>query len=235
MFIVRRSNQRGSANFGWLNSKHTFSFGNYHDETQMGFSALRVINDDEVIAGAGFDTHGHSDMEIISYVLEGEIAHKDSEGNVTRLPVGEFQLMSAGGGIRHSEFNPSTNKKLHFLQIWIQPNVFGQKPGYQQKAFGETKGLTLVISPDGEAGSLKIKQDTRIHQLVLPENGELSLATNSSRHYYLHQIEGSLIAKGDDGKWETLQPGDGVKIESLNSLSFNAKDEPIKAFVFDLP
>jgi redox-sensitive bicupin YhaK (pirin superfamily) len=235
MFSVRRSNQRGSANFGWLHSKHTFSFGNYHDKDQMGFSALRVINDDEVIAEAGFGTHGHSDMEIISYVLQGEIAHKDSEGNVTRLPTGEFQLMSAGSGIRHSEFNPSTSKKLHFLQIWIQPNMVGQKPGYQQKDFGEAQGLTLVISPDGEAGSLQIKQDARIHQLILPVNGELSLTTKSSRRYYVHQIEGSLIVKGDDGKWETLQPGDGVKIESLSSLGFNAKDEPVKALVFDLP
>ena len=235
MFNVRRSNQRGSANFGWLDSKHTFSFGNYHDETQMGFSALRVINDDEVIAGAGFDTHGHRDMEIISYVLHGEIAHKDSEGNVTRLPVGEFQLMSAGSGIRHSEFNPSANKKLHFLQIWIQPNVLGQKPGYQQKNFGEAQGLTLVISPDGEAGSLQIKQDARVHQLILPANGELSLPTDASRRYYVHQIDGSLIVKGDDRKWETLLPGDGIKIESLNSLNFSAKDEPVKALVFDLP
>ncbi len=208
MFSVRRSNQRGSADFGWLHSKHTFSFGNYHDETQMGFSALRVINDDQVNAEAGFSTHGHSDMEIISYVLQGEIAHKDSEGNITRLPAGEFQLMSAGSGIRHSEFNPSASEKLHFLQIWIQPSVHGQKPGYQQKDFGEAQGLTLVISPDGEAGSLQIKQDARLHQLILPANAELSFATNSNRHYYVHQIDGSLIVKGDDGKEETLLPGD---------------------------
>jgi quercetin 2,3-dioxygenase len=235
MFSVRRSNQRGSADFGWLQSKHTFSFGNYHDQTQMGFSALRVINDDEVNAEAGFATHGHSDMEIISYVLQGEIAHKDSEGNITRLPAGEFQLMSAGSGIRHSEFNPSASEKLHFLQIWIQPNVLGQQPGYQQKDFGEAQGLTLVVSPYGEAGSLQIKQDARIHQLILPANAELSLATNPRRRYYLHQIDGSLMVKDADGNWETLLPGDGIKIESLNSLSFSAKGERVKALLFDLP
>jgi len=235
MMQVRRSNQRGSAAFNWLRSKHTFSFGDYYDETQMGFSALRVINDDEVIPEAGFATHGHRDMEIISYVLDGEIAHKDSEGNVTRLPPGEFQLMSAGSGIRHSEYNPSATKKLHFLQIWIQPNVIGQKPGYQQKDFGREQGLTLVVSPEGTNGSLHIKQDAKLYQLLLDTNSDTVLDTNKSRRYYVHQISGSLIVKGDDGAWETLQPGDGVKIESVTQLSFTAKDEPVKALVFDLP
>ena len=235
MMQIRRSNQRGSAAFDWLRSKHTFSFGDYYDQTQMGFSALRVINDDEVIPEAGFPTHGHRDMEIISYVLEGEIAHKDSEGNVTRLPPGEFQLMSAGSGIRHSEFNPSASKKLHFLQIWIQPNVVGQKPSYQQKDFAQTQGLTLVISPDSANGSLHVKQDANVYQLILSPQSCTQLSTKITRHYYIHNIEGPLIIKGNDGKWETLQAGDGVKIESLNELSFNAKDEPVKALVFDLP
>jgi redox-sensitive bicupin YhaK (pirin superfamily) len=235
MMQVRRSNQRGNAAFDWLRSKHTFSFGDYYDEAQMGFSALRVINDDEVIPEAGFATHGHRDMEIISYVLEGEIAHKDSEGNITRLPPGEFQLMSAGSGIRHSEFNPSATKKLRFLQIWIQPDIAGQKPGYQQKDFGREQGLTLVVSPNGARGSLHIKQDASLYQLFLTADSNTTLGTKKSRHYYVHQISGSLIVKGDDGTWETLLPGDGVKIESVGQLSFTAKDESVRALVFDLP
>ena len=235
MFSIRRSNERGSAAFDWLRSKHTFSFGNYQDETQMGFSELRVINDDEVVPEGGFATHGHRDMEIISYVLSGEIAHKDSEGNITRLPPGEFQLMSAGSGIRHSEFNPSLTKKLHFLQIWIQPNVFGQKPGYQQKDFGSEQGLTLVISPDGAGGSLHIKQDAKIYQLILAPDANTQLSVNSTRRYYVHNIEGPLVVKGSDGAWETLNAGDGVKINSLSELKFSANNEPVKALVFDLP
>jgi redox-sensitive bicupin YhaK (pirin superfamily) len=235
MMQVHRSSQRGSATFEWLRSKHTFSFGDYYDEAQMGFSTLRVINEDEVIPEAGFATHGHRDMEIISYVLDGEIAHKDSEGNITRLPPGEFQLMSAGSGIRHSEYNPSATKKLHFLQIWIQPNIIGQKPGYQQKDFGRKQGLTLVISPQGVQGSLQIKQDASVYQLLLAADSHTQLSTKNSRRYYVHQISGAQMVKGDDGAWETLLPGDGVKIEAVGQLSFTAKDEPVKALVFDLP
>ena len=230
MISIRRSNQRGSANFGWLNSKHTFSFGNYYDERQMGFSALRVINDDRVAADSGFDTHGHRDMEIISYVLDGEIAHKDSAGNVATLPPGEFQLMSAGSGIRHSEFNPSPTKELHFLQIWIQPNVYGQTPGYQQKDFGSQKGLTLAISPDGEAGSLVIKQDARLYQLLLDGNTTAELPASVKRKYYVHVINGELVIEG-----EIVKPGDGAKIEDINSLVMVAQQKAVKALVFDLP
>lgn len=230
MISIRRSNQRGSANFGWLNSKHTFSFGSYYDERHMGFSALRVINDDRVAADSGFDTHGHRDMEIISYVLDGEIAHKDSAGNVATLPPGEFQLMSAGSGIRHSEFNPSQTKELHFLQIWIQPNVYGQAPGYQQKDFGSQKGLTLAISPDGEAGSLVIKQDARLYQLLLDGNTSAELPASVKRKYYVHVINGELAIEG-----EIVKPGDGAKIENINSLVMVAQQKAVKALVFDLP
>lgn len=230
MISIRKSNQRGSANFGWLNSKHTFSFGSYYDERHMGFSALRVINDDHVAADSGFDTHGHRDMEIISYVLEGEIAHKDSEGNVATLPPGEFQLMSAGSGIRHSEFNPSPSKGLHFLQIWIQPNVYGQTPGYQQKDFGSKKGLTLAVSPDGEAGSLVIKQDARLYQLLLDGNASAELPASAKRKYYVHVISGELAIEG-----EIVKPGDGAKIEDINSLVMVAQQKSVKALVFDLP
>jgi redox-sensitive bicupin YhaK (pirin superfamily) len=230
MISIRRSNQRGSANFGWLNSKHTFSFGNYYDERHMGFSALRVINDDRVAADSGFDTHGHRDMEIISYVLDGEIAHKDSAGNVATLPPGEFQLMSAGSGIRHSEFNPSQTKGLHFLQIWIQPNVYGQTPGYQQKDFGSKKGLTLAVSPDGEAGSLTIKQDARLYQLLLDGNTSAELPASAKRKYYVHVINGELAIEG-----EIVKPGDGAKIEDINNLVLIAQQQAVKALVFDLP
>jgi len=230
MINIRRSNQRGGADFGWLKSKHTFSFGNYYDERQMGFSALRVINDDRVAADSGFDTHGHRDMEIISYVLDGEIAHKDSAGNVATLPPGEFQLMSAGSGIRHSEFNPSQTKELHFLQIWIQPNVYGQAPGYQQKDFGSKKGLTLAVSPDGEAGSLTIKQDARLYQLLLDGNTSAELPASAKRKYYVHVINGELAIEG-----EIVKPGDGAKIEDINSLVMVAQQKAVKALVFDLP
>jgi quercetin 2,3-dioxygenase len=230
MINIRRSNQRGGADFGWLKSKHTFSFGNYYDERQMGFSALRVINDDRVAADSGFDTHGHRDMEIISYVLDGEIAHKDSAGNVATLPPGEFQLMSAGSGIRHSEFNPSQTNELHFLQIWIQPNVYGQAPGYQQKDFGSKKGLTLAVSPDGEAGSLTIKQDARLYQLLLDGNTSADLPASKKRKYYVHVINGELAIEG-----EIVKPGDGAKIEDINSLVMVAQQKAVKALVFDLP
>jgi quercetin 2,3-dioxygenase len=230
MINIRRSNQRGGADFGWLKSKHTFSFGNYYDERQMGFSALRVINDDQVAADSGFDTHGPRDMEIISYVLDGEIAHKDSAGNVATLPPGEFQLMSAGSGIRHSEFNPSQTKELHFLQIWIQPNVYGQTPGYQQKDFGSKKGLTLAVSPDGEAGSLVIKQDARLYQLLLDANTSAELPVSTRRKYYVHVINGELAIEG-----EIVKPGDGAKIEDVSSLVMRAQQKSVKALVFDLP
>lgn len=230
MISIRHSHERGHANFGWLDSHHSFSFGSYYDPAHMGFSALRVINDDRVVPEAGFSTHGHSDMEIISYVLDGEIAHQDSEGNIATLPPGEFQLMSAGSGIRHSEFNPSRTQPLHFLQIWIQPNVYGQQPGYQQKDFGRKPGLTLVVSPDGAQGSLVIKQDARLYQLILEPGAQAQLAANKARKYYVHLIEGELDVEG-----ETLRPGDGGKIADISELVLTAKGEAVKALVFDLP
>lgn len=230
MITIRRSHQRGQANFGWLNSQLTFSFGSYYDAEQMGVSALRVINDDRVAPNAGFQTHGHSDMEIISYVLDGEIAHKDSEGNVAILPAGEFQLMSAGSGIRHSEFNPSATKELHFLQIWIQPNVRGEKPGYQQKDFGRNQGLTLVASQNGQAGSLVIKQDARLYQLLLDKNTNVELAVTSNRRYYVHVISGELQIEN-----EILTGGDGAALENIDVLNLVGKEKAVSALVFDLP
>lgn len=231
MITVRHANDRGRANFGWLDSKHSFSFGSYYDPQHMGFSELRVINDDVVEPNAGFDTHGHRDMEIISYVLQGVIAHKDSEGNVKTLPAGEFQLMSAGKGIYHSEYNASDSETLRFLQIWIQPNTFGNKPGYQQKDFGQEKGLTTIATPTGKDGTLHIKQDATLHQLILNANSELSFAIESGRNVYVHQVEGEL--KVDN---TTLTGGDGAKVEQQSTIVFrNDSDKPTTALVFDLP
>ncbi|GAA3548711.1 pirin family protein [Zobellella aerophila] len=229
MISIRRADERGRANFGWLHSRHSFSFGSYYDPAQMGFSRLRVINDDAVAAGAGFDTHGHRDMEIISYVLEGCIAHKDSSGNEEVLSAGEFQLMSAGSGIYHSEYNPSSSKPLKFLQIWIEPNAIGGKPGYQQQNFGRAPGLTLVVSPDGAEGSLTIKQDACLYQLWLGQGEGAELALAPGRKAWVQLVEGKLSVNG-----ERLAPGDGAALSDEERLSFSAT-QPVRALVFDLP
>lgn len=230
MISVRRSEERGEAAFDWLESRHTFSFGSYYDPEYLGFSALRVINDDRVIPGAGFGIHGHRDMEIISYVLDGVLVHKDSEGNEAEVPAGEFQLMSAGSGIEHSEFNGSVCDPLRFLQIWIRPNVQGQPPDYQQKKFGQHPGLTLVASPDGAEGSLSIKQDARVYQLILRLNDALGIETSLRRHYYIHVIDGNLRVNE-----EKLGPGDGTQVTEVDKLAFAAGDRSVRALVFDLP
>lgn len=231
MITLRHSEDRGRASFGWLDSKHTFSFGHYYDVQHMGFSALRVINDDVVQPGAGFETHGHRDMEIISYVLEGTIEHKDSEGNVQTLPAGEFQLMSAGKGIYHSEYNGSGSENLRFLQIWIQPNTFGQEPSYQQKDFGHQPGLTSIATPSGENGTLHIKQDATLHQLVLEPNQSIVINIPTGRKLYVHQVNNTTLIDGT-----LLQPGDGAKVESATKITFHNSTNAIStSLVFDLP
>jgi redox-sensitive bicupin YhaK (pirin superfamily) len=229
MFDIRYAADRGKADFGWLQSRHTFSFGSYYDPAQMGFSALRVINDDRVAPGAGFDTHGHKDMEILSLVLSGQIAHKDSAGNTEVLPAGEFQLMSAGKGIYHSEFNASKHDELTFLQIWLQPNQFGGKPGYQQKNFGQKPGLTLILSPDGREGSLTVLQDAQLYQLILPTAAQQQLDIAPGRKVYIHLISGELDIAG-----HKLQHGDGIKISEQTALQLTATSAA-KALIFDLP
>lgn len=229
MFELRQASARGHANFGWLNSYHSFSFGRYYDPAQMGFSALRVINDDTVAPGAGFDTHGHQDMEILSLVLQGNIAHKDSAGNTEVLPAGEYQLMSAGRGIYHSEFNASNTEPLKFLQIWLQPNQFGGAPGYQQKAFGEIPGLTLILSPDGRDGSLTLRQDALLYQLMLASGETEHVSIRPGRKMYLHLISGELTVLG-----QRLQAGDGIKIADETTLALKAQGA-VKALLFDLP
>ncbi|WCN10483.1 pirin family protein [Marinomonas mediterranea] len=231
MITLRNANDRGHANFGWLDSYHTFSFGSYYDPAHMGFSHLRVINDDTVAPSAGFDTHGHRDMEIISLVTQGRIAHKDSVGNIKELPKGEYQLMSAGAGIYHSEFNAKDDETLKFLQIWIQPNKQGGKPGYQQKAFGEDAGITPIITPTGEHGTLAIKQDMQLMQVILEKGQTETVNANSERRYYVHQIEGELTLNNGT----KLRPGDGAMIQSEDTLTLqNDQDQRVKAILFDL-
>jgi len=234
MIEVRTSGQRGSANFGWLQSRHSFSFGRYYDPAQMGFSALRVINDDLVAPGAGFDTHGHRDMEIISLVLDGVIAHRDSTGNVAELPAGEYQLMSAGTGIMHSEFNARPDQPLHFLQIWIEPDSPGGEPGYQQKPFASTAGLTLIASKTAEDGSLRLRQDAKLYQLRLDAQSQLHYQTAAGRKLYLHLVSGPLTLQSGVTRLE-LQPGDGVKIADLTDWQFASSTDPVFALLFDLP
>lgn len=229
MINIIKSDTRGKANHGWLQSRHTFSFANYYNLARMGFSHLRVINDDTVQSGRGFDTHSHQNMEIISYVLEGEIEHQDSQGNKRRLPAGEFQLISAGSGIRHSEYNASNNNSLNFLQIWIEPDVRNGQPSYQQRNFGKKWGLTKVISKNGDDGSLLIKQDATLSQLFMQPNQQQRLTIERGHSVYVHVIKG--VIKIDD---QLCQPGDGVEIN--NQLKINmasAGENTVQALIFD--
>jgi quercetin 2,3-dioxygenase len=231
MMELRQADARGVADFGWLNSHHTFSFGRYYDAQQVGFSDLLVINDDIVQAGMGFGTHPHNNMEIFSYVLQGALAHKDSMGTGSVINVGDLQMMSAGTGISHSEFNHSKLEKVHFLQIWIVPNQKNVKPRYQQQHFSdiEKRGkLRLIISPDGEQGSLSVYQDLRAYAGLFnhDESAELKLATN--RYAYVHIARGSIDLNGT-----RLSAGDGVKVRDEQTLLF-ANGNNAEVLVFDL-
>ena len=229
MIELRPSEERGPADHGWLQSRHSFSFAGYYDPRYMGVSALRVINDDKVAPGAGFATHSHQDMEIISYVKRGSIEHKDSMGNVERLPAGEFQLMSAGTGVTHSEYNPSNSEPLEFLQIWIIPNLRGIEPGYQQKKFAERNGLQLIASPDARDGSLLLHQDASLYQLRLEEDETASHALADGRRLYVHVVAGQLEVGG-----ETLVEGDGATVSETDPVVFRGRMQA-EALVFDLP
>ncbi|RYF75983.1 MAG: pirin family protein, partial [Comamonadaceae bacterium] len=208
MLQVRKSQDRGFANHGWLRSFHSFSFAGYYDPQHMGWGNLRVINEDRVSAGAGFGTHGHKDMEIISYVLDGALAHKDSMGNIESIPAGDVQRMSAGTGVTHSEFNHSKQEGVHFLQIWIEPDRTGVAPGYEQKAFdaaGKRGRLQLVVSPDGAEGSLSVHADARMYAGLFDgaESAERTLA--AGRKGYVHLVRGSLEVNG-----RALEAGDAL-------------------------
>ncbi len=229
MITIRRSHERGLTRLGWLNSMHTFSFGNYYDPEHMGVSVLRVINDDRVIPGAGFATHSHRDMEIISYVKHGTIEHKDSMGNIKSLPAGEFQLMSAGTGVTHSEYNPSHSESLEFLQIWIVPDEPGIEPGYQQKRFADQSGLQLIASRDGHDGSLHLHQQAELWQLKLDSNEQATHTLSPGRTVYVHMITGSVSVSG-----KQLEAGDGATLKDIRQIGFQA-DSKAKALIFDLP
>ena len=227
----RPANDRGATKMGWLDSRHTFSFGHYHDPRHMGFSVLRVINDDRVTPGAGFDTHGHDNMEIISVVLTGSIKHKDSMGHEYTADQGEIQIMSAGTGVTHSEFNASDKDHLHFLQIWILPKERNIEPQYGQMSIDATHKLTPLVTPVKDSQTLWINQDAEIHQLSLQQGQNLELPLDTNHSFYLHMIEGN--ASGIESL--TLQPGDGLGIiPDGDTLTLQAQTE-LKGLWFKLP
>ena len=231
MLEIRKSEDRGHANHGWLDSYHTFSFANYYDEEHMGFGPMRVINEDRVNAGAGFGTHGHRDMEIISYVLEGELAHKDSMGTGSVIRPGDVQRMSAGSGVRHSEFNHSKEQTTHFLQIWIQPNVNGIAPSYEEKNFSaeEKRGrLRLIASPDGADGSVLIHQDAKLYVGLFDNDEKATLPIASGRRAFVHIARGSVEVNG-----VTLNTGDALKISDVDAVTI-ANGQKAEVLVFDL-
>ncbi|KKO62869.1 Quercetin 2,3-dioxygenase [Janthinobacterium sp. KBS0711] len=232
MLQIRHSEERGAANHGWLNSHHSFSFGSYHDPLHMGFGPLLVINEDRVTPGQGFGTHGHRDMEIISYVLDGALEHKDSMGTGSVLHYGDVQRMSAGSGVRHSEFNHSATDGLHFLQIWIQPNVMGIPPSYEEKHFTpESKRgkLRLIASSDGRQGSVLIHQDAAIYASILQEGEQAEHALEEGRLAYVHLIRGSLVVNGTP-----LKAGDALKLTQEASVIIT-QPEDAEFLLFDLP
>lgn len=231
MMQIRRSDARGYADHGWLKSFHSFSFADYFDPAWMGWGNLRVINEDRIAPGTGFGTHGHRDMEIISYVLQGNLAHKDSMGNVKGIPPGDVQRMSAGSGVRHSEFNHAPNHTTHFLQIWIEPNQRGIEPGYEQRSFadGDKRGrLRLVASPDGQDGSVTIHADAAMYAGLFDGAEAARIALDPKRKAYVHLVRGELEVNG-----ERLSGGDAAVLDGETSLTLD-KGKDAEVLVFDL-
>jgi len=229
---IRRAQDRGYADHGWLKSFHSFSFADYYDPDHADFGPLRVINEDRVSPGQGFGTHSHRDMEIISYVLEGELAHKDSTGTSSTIRPGDVQRMSAGRGVQHSEFNPSKSEGVHFLQIWIQPNVHGIAPNYEEKRFSadEKRGrLQLIASPDRAAGSVLIQQDARVYAGLFDGDEGTELVIGPGRRAYVHVARGAITANG-----VALQAGDALKLTDTGKLTLG-QGRDAEALVFDLP
>ena len=232
MIAIRPAKERGHADHGWLDTWHTFSFADYDDRRFMGFRSLRVINEDFVAPGRGFPTHGHRDMEIITYVLEGALEHRDSLGTGSVIRPGEVQRMSAGTGVRHSEANPSASEPLHLLQIWIEPSKSGIPPGYEQKTFADAdkRGrLRLVASPDGAEGSVTIHQDARVYATVLDAGQQVVHRLAPGRHAWLHVARGALTLNG-----QRLSQGDGAAISDEASLVV-VGETGAEALLFDLP
>ena len=229
---IRQASERGHADHGWLQSHHSFSFADYHDPEHMQFGALRVINEDRVAPGTGFGRHGHRDMEIVSYVLQGRLAHADSIGTSSVLQAGDVQRMSAGRGVQHSEFNPSTTEPTHFLQIWITPDEKGLTPEYEQKNFSaaEKRGrLRLIVSPDGAEGSLRLHQDARVYAGLLDAQESATLELAANRRLYVHVVRGSLHANG-----RPLNAGDALMLSFEGRLVL-ASGRDAEVLVFDLP
>lgn len=231
MLNIRRSQERGFADHGWLQSYHSFSFANYYDPQFMGWGNLRVVNEDRIAPGTGFGTHGHRDMEIISYVLQGNLAHKDSMGNVKGIPPGDVQRMSAGSGVQHSEFNHAPQQETHFLQIWIEPNVSGIAPSYEQKTFAsaEKQGhLCLVASPRGEGGSVKIHADASLYSGLFDGAQTAHLALDPRRKGYVQVLRGGVEVNG-----MAMVAGDAAMLEG-ESLIHVSKGKQAEVLVFDL-
>jgi redox-sensitive bicupin YhaK (pirin superfamily) len=230
MIDVRLSQDRGMADFGWLQAKHSFSFGEYWDPKHMGFGPLRVINEDRIAASAGFDTHGHKNMEIITYILEGALEHKDSLGSGSVLRPGDVQRMRAGRGIRHSEFNHLQDAQTHLLQIWIEPSENGLQPGYEDRHFGDQREnrLALIASPDARDGSLDIHQDVSLYASVLDKGVEVTHELANGRKAWLQVAQGSVRLNGLD-----LSQGDGAAISDEDKLDITA-NEPSDILLFDM-
>ena len=231
MITLRRSTARGQTKLSWLDSRHSFSFGDYHDSDNMGFSDLRVINEDRVIAGAGFPTHSHRDMEIITYVLDGALAHKDSTGTSSVIRVGDVQRMSAGTGISHSEYNASHTEAVHFLQIWIVPDKTGLAPGYEQRSFEieQNRGKWIpVVAPDGRDGAVKAHQDFYLTVAVLNPAQQITYLVKSGRHIWLQVARGVASLNGN-----VLNVGDGAAVSDDEILEIKAV-EAAELLVFDL-
>ena len=232
MIHVRKGNERGHADHGWLSSDHTFSFADYFDSQHMGFSALRVINEDRVQPGEGFPTHGHRDMEIISYVLDGALEHKDSMGTGSVIRPGDVQRMSAGTGVRHSEYNASAQQPVHFLQIWIQPNQLGGAPGYEQQHFApeELNGrLRLIAAPNGSEGAVTLRQDASIYAARLDGVQEVTHIIAPARRAYVQVVRGSVQLNG-----VALTAGDGARVENETTLRLSSGTNA-EVLLFDLP
>lgn len=232
MIEIRSSAERGYADHGWLKSYHSFSFADYYDPRHMQFGPLRVINEDRVAPGMGFGTHGHRDMEIISYVLDGELAHKDSMGNGSVIRPGDVQRMSAGTGVRHSEYNHAADQTTHFLQIWIVPDQVGIDPGYEEKHFdaADKRGrLRLVGSPDGADGSVRIHQDVRLYAGLFDGDESAELSLRPGRRAYVHVARGTVAVNG-----QALAAGDAAKLTDVNAVSLSAGNGA-EVLVFDMP
>jgi redox-sensitive bicupin YhaK (pirin superfamily) len=231
MMFLRKSNDRGYADHGWLKSFHSFSFAGYYDPQYMGWGNLRVVNEDRIAPGTGFGTHGHRDMEIISYVLSGNLAHKDNMGNVKGIPPGDVQRMSAGTGVQHSEFNHAPNETTHFLQIWIEPNVRGIAPSYEQKTFSSSEKdgvLRLVAAPSGAQGAVRINADARMYAGLFDGAQSASLELDPARKAYVQVLRGALSANG-----QAMGQGDALLLQGVNRLALD-QAQGAEVLVFDL-